>query len=406
MKRQPWTQEEDSLLLSLMKEHSIEPKWEKVSYHMKEAGYSKSVKQIKARWNNNLRPSLNKQKWTSEDSALLLDTFQQKGNRWTLIKKEFNGRTDNFVKNQFFSIIRRSLRAAIKEIEITSENGGTDTVNRIKPRVLINFMAETLDVGVESGVTKEVKTIDFVKRFAFGDKKLDELFNLENQKSLIGTFFKRLNDLNLQYKKQKEDERMYKLLSHQRQQNNNLKTKRGNRNLSGLRMKLKRISELAETVSMLKLNSKNAKEKLNGILDNLEKTIQEVRKQSYFVEQEQFKLEPIIPPSKTKLDPVMTQQSESQRRIGLLNKREEIKSFLIIDADEQGESSFPNFEAYNNSFDFDDSINRGNPGSFLGEDSLKINRNNQKENSLIWEDIQSDEEEEEDFGDYKRVKKG
>jgi hypothetical protein len=73
---------------------------------------------LKLRWNNKLNPKLSKLKWTDQEAKRLFELHKLHGSTWKTISKEFEGRTDNFLKNQFFSLIRRSLRRIIRFLEI------------------------------------------------------------------------------------------------------------------------------------------------------------------------------------------------------------------------------------------------------------------------------------------------
>ena len=70
------------------------------------------------RWIHQLHPSLSKSKWTDEESRKLFKLHRKHGSHWKNISFEFPGRTDNFLKNQFFSLIRRALRRVCKYLKV------------------------------------------------------------------------------------------------------------------------------------------------------------------------------------------------------------------------------------------------------------------------------------------------
>lgn len=70
------------------------------------------------RWIHQLHPSLSKIKWTEAESKKLFELHREQGSHWKNISVFFPGRTDNFLKNQFFSLIRRSIRRLTKFLKI------------------------------------------------------------------------------------------------------------------------------------------------------------------------------------------------------------------------------------------------------------------------------------------------
>ena len=70
------------------------------------------------RWSNKLDPQLSTKNWTDEEGKRLFELHKLYGSTWKTISKDFSGRTDNFLKNQFFSLIRRSLRRLTRYLDI------------------------------------------------------------------------------------------------------------------------------------------------------------------------------------------------------------------------------------------------------------------------------------------------
>jgi myb proto-oncogene protein len=66
----------------------------------------------------------------------LFNTYKNFGNKWAKIAKFLNGRTDNDIKNHFFSTLRRSLRRISKKI---NDKSSTKRVKELKPIVLTKF---------------------------------------------------------------------------------------------------------------------------------------------------------------------------------------------------------------------------------------------------------------------------
>ena len=71
---------------------------------------TRSAKQCRERWRNHLDPAINKTTWSEEEHRTLFTSQRQLGNQWKAIAALLPGRTDNAVKNYFYSTLRRNLR--------------------------------------------------------------------------------------------------------------------------------------------------------------------------------------------------------------------------------------------------------------------------------------------------------
>ena len=74
----------------------------------------------------------------------MFDAHQRYGNKWTEIAKLFHGRTDNDIKNHFYSMLRRSLRRVNK---ILGMRNSTKKIRLIKPSVLSKIFCNN---GIEN----------------------------------------------------------------------------------------------------------------------------------------------------------------------------------------------------------------------------------------------------------------
>ncbi|PSN71354.1 hypothetical protein BS50DRAFT_598313 [Corynespora cassiicola Philippines] len=93
-RRGPWSQSEDAWLVSLV--HRNGPhNWVRIS---QEIG-SRSPKQCRERYHQNLKPTLNHDPITPEEGELIEKMVQEMGKRWAEIARRLKGRSDNAVKN-------------------------------------------------------------------------------------------------------------------------------------------------------------------------------------------------------------------------------------------------------------------------------------------------------------------
>ncbi|KAJ2894709.1 hypothetical protein MKZ38_007297 [Zalerion maritima] len=108
-KRGPWSQSEDSFLLYLVSK-SQPQNWVRIS---QEIG-TRSAKQCRERYHQNLKPSLNRDTITEDEGRMIEYLVNTIGKRWADIARKLNGRSDNQVKNWWNGSMNRRRRAESK----------------------------------------------------------------------------------------------------------------------------------------------------------------------------------------------------------------------------------------------------------------------------------------------------
>ncbi|KAI0491267.1 Homeodomain-like protein [Xylaria cf. heliscus] len=94
LRRGPWSQREDALLISLVQQQGP-LNWVKISDTL----LSRSPKQCRERYHQNLKPSLNHEPISAEEGQLIEKLVGELGKRWAEIARRLNNRSDNAVKN-------------------------------------------------------------------------------------------------------------------------------------------------------------------------------------------------------------------------------------------------------------------------------------------------------------------
>lgn len=119
-KRRAWSQEvtymqEDDVIRELVSEFGTK-KWSLIAQLLTERtsidkhSKSRTGKQCRERWHNHLDPDIKKNTWTKEEENLIFKYQRIIGNKWSEIATYLPGRSDNSIKNHFYSTVRKKLR--------------------------------------------------------------------------------------------------------------------------------------------------------------------------------------------------------------------------------------------------------------------------------------------------------
>ena len=218
LKKGQWSSQEDKLLEQWVRENG--PKnWEACGRFIQ----GRRGKQCREHWSNCLNPDLKKGNWTPEEDFLIMFFYEKCEGSWKKIIPLFNGRTENSIKNRFFSELRKY---AYKDIESEEEK---KLISKKKLDELKNYLSQALNQAkkylFEKTKMTQEKFILFIKE---NEQKLkDNVLDIdsENNESTLSTnlgaslFEDELTKINF-IRKRKRDENIEK-----NNQDNNIKQK-------------------------------------------------------------------------------------------------------------------------------------------------------------------------------------
>ncbi len=104
IKKAPWSTQEDSLLLELMKLYGKD--WTVIANIMK----TRTGKQIRERFIHNLDPNIIRRVFNEEEVKMIFELQKKYGNKWTLISSHFYRCTGDMVKNTFYCYFKKVIK--------------------------------------------------------------------------------------------------------------------------------------------------------------------------------------------------------------------------------------------------------------------------------------------------------
>jgi hypothetical protein len=118
-----WTRQEDEVIIGYVQTHGCKA-WTKLSKMLP----GRIGKQCRERWLNHLDPQISRDPWTPEEDQALVALHEQYGNSWAKIAAQMPSRSDNMIKNRWYSTLAK------KDIKVEKEVGGEQSEKIVKFR--------------------------------------------------------------------------------------------------------------------------------------------------------------------------------------------------------------------------------------------------------------------------------
>jgi Myb-like DNA-binding protein FlbD len=120
-RRGPWSQGEDAYLVRLVHTQGA-LNWVRIAHLIG----SRSPKQCRERYHQNLKPSLNHEPISPEEGLLIERLVGEMGKRWAEIARRLNGRSDNAVKNWWNGSMNRRRRHVLRRRTSSQDAGASE----------------------------------------------------------------------------------------------------------------------------------------------------------------------------------------------------------------------------------------------------------------------------------------
>ena len=200
----PWTPEENYIIFDYVKKFG-EKNWNKCAEFIK----NRTGKQCREHWKNCLNPNIKKGDWTLEEDLFIMIFYKRCHGSWRELIHLFENRTENSIKNRFFSELRK---IAANELNINKKKSSKMDLNN-----LVKYLDKGIEVAKSNFMTKNKMNEEDFKNYLkkienkLNNKRKDKkknkkIINNNNNYNLLGK--KREKNLNEKNKEIKIEEKV------------------------------------------------------------------------------------------------------------------------------------------------------------------------------------------------------
>ncbi|XP_009624781.1 transcription factor MYB15-like isoform X3 [Nicotiana tomentosiformis] len=191
IKKGAWSPEEDQKLKSYIIRYGI---WN-WSHMPKFAGLSRTGKSCRLRWMNYLRSDVKKGPFTMEEREIVIKLYQELGSRWSTIAAKLPGRSDNDVKNFFYTHLKKHMgmkndallksKTRRKRVEKPQKSVGKINAEKAQERPVLFLAINNLTIGKSSNnslTSPDVSSSCSSSIITFGE---NQKMNIEMENTVI-----------------------------------------------------------------------------------------------------------------------------------------------------------------------------------------------------------------------------
>jgi len=171
IKKKPWNKDEDGRLSELVKLTNTKNKvhqWTKIATQM----VDRTGKQCRERWHNHLKSDLRKGDWTKEEDDYILKMQSKIGNQWSKITLSLKGRSDNSVKNRWYSLTRAARKRNVCSKQKNHESEDCTRTVELQPQTGNNSIKVSKQICKKTKIEVNNCLNDFSKPTLKHDKEL------------------------------------------------------------------------------------------------------------------------------------------------------------------------------------------------------------------------------------------
>lgn len=180
--RKRFTPEEDRTLKALVAKMGSKI-WDEIALHMP----NRTARQCRDRYSNYLFKEITHQPWTPEEDRLILEKYQEYGPHWVKIAKHLNGRSGNNIKNRWHKCLSKKSLGRPPE---TGGHGIGAPVPLLNPSISVPYGSnhlETTSMNVVNSNTVGL-TVPNSTDFSYGNIPSMTTFGSTNQVSTMNLF--------------------------------------------------------------------------------------------------------------------------------------------------------------------------------------------------------------------------
>ena len=159
-----WTPEENALLREWVKNNGPQ-RWSECAKII----VGRSGKQCREHWCNKLNPTLKKGNWTAEEDEQIFRLYQKYGTSWSRFEKFLPGRTENAIKNRFYSALRR-LESNKGAKRVKKDDNSSSMIDQIvssqpseKDSKTEKATSSAMEITVQAKLTNALQSIPDIK---------------------------------------------------------------------------------------------------------------------------------------------------------------------------------------------------------------------------------------------------